>query len=238
MDARIVGVSNAAQGLGGEGAGKIGEADQVAGVEGGQRAYGCHGLRTVYEGEAFLRGKDHGLEARGREGLGAAHPAAAVESFAHAAEDESQVGQGREVARGAQRALFGYHRHDAGVQHRDEGGHGRWPDPRAAHREGVRPEEGHGANDLFGEWIAYAAGVAHDEVALQCGVIVLRDHHVAELAEARRDAVAHEAIVDAGVHDRSRLCHAFQGVAGDGDLGTASGDPDHVIQGERTAVYR
>jgi len=102
VDAGVVGVDDAAEGLGGEGRGQVGQADEALRVVGREGADGGHHLGAVDEGEAFLRGELYGLEARGPEGLGSRHPDALVVCLAHAAEDEGHVREGREVAGGAE----------------------------------------------------------------------------------------------------------------------------------------
>ena len=78
-----------------------------------------------------------------------------------------EVRKGGEIALGAQRPFFGYHRHDAGIEEIDEGFEGFHANARIADREGVGAEEGHGAHDLLGQGLADTAGVADDEIVLK-----------------------------------------------------------------------
>ncbi len=172
VDARVEGVGDALEGLEAEGGRHLGGVDEGEGVGGREGPDGGHGLRAVDEGEPLLGREGHGLEAGRGEGLAPRHPAAAEGGFSRAHEDQGEVGERGQVARGAEGALLRHDRDDARVEHGHEGLDRGGPDPRTPDGEGVGAQEDHRAHDLLGEGIADSAGMAHDELALELAVVL------------------------------------------------------------------
>jgi hypothetical protein len=82
-----------------------GGVEQAARVADGQRAGGGHEMRAVDEREALLRLEHDGLQARAPQRRAAVEAVAGQLRLALADEHERDVGERREVARGADRAF-------------------------------------------------------------------------------------------------------------------------------------
>ena len=120
VDARVERDVGALEGVEGERADDVGRADEAAGLGHREAADRGHELRAVDEGEALLGLQHERREAGRAQRLGGGQAPAADDALALADEREREVGEGREVAARADRALRGHDRVDAAVEHLDE----------------------------------------------------------------------------------------------------------------------
>ena len=168
----------------------VGLAAEAAGLEEAPDGVAAHELGAVEEGEAFLALQLDGLPAFGGVDFLDVAAAAFPVDVAHAEDGgEHEVGQGAEVAAGAEGALLVDHGQDVLVVAVDEALHGLQLGAAVAEAEVLGLEQQHEAHHLGGHLVADAAGVAHDEVLLQLAELLLADADVAEGAEAGGDAV-------------------------------------------------
>ena len=79
----------------------------------------------------------------------------------------AQCASGREVAAGAERAVLGDDRGDAGVQQPQDGLGDLRPGPRVPHRERPGPQQHHRPHDLPLDRLSHPGGVRADQRALQ-----------------------------------------------------------------------
>ena len=107
MDALVESCRCSEQGFERHGSGEIGELGHAEGARRAQAAHGCgHGLGAIEQRESFLGFEVNGAMPASRR---AQRPdaLALVEDFAFADQGEGEVGERREVAAGADRALDG-----------------------------------------------------------------------------------------------------------------------------------
>jgi|GEM_PF-3199454 hypothetical protein len=146
-------------------------------------------LRAVDEGDPFLRLEDDGGEAGPRQRLGGGQTLAGVEGLALAHHRRRHVRERREVAGGADRALFRDDGNDALLQHRlDQADDLHTCTGRAA-AERQELQDHDEADDANVEWRADAARMRQDQIALQRLDVVRRYAHARKLAEAGIDPV-------------------------------------------------
>ena len=152
----------------------------------------------------------------------ALHPALAEQ-------DQRAVGERREVARGAQRAVFGHPGCDVVVEQVHQTlRHGR-AHPGVAQRERRHPQQHHGAYHLAGHRRAHAGGVRPDQSVLQVGPALRRDRRARQGPESGGDAVDRPAVTLDRVHDGSRGLHGGDRGGGDVDAGATAGHGEHVV---------
>ena len=152
-------------------------------------AVGAHELRAVEQRQTLLRLEFKGFPAQFAEqvGCGAHYPADL--DLAQSQQRQAHVGQRRQVSRCAERSLLVDDRQDVAVEELDEPLDGPKLYARVTVGERLDLEQQDEPHDLRRHALAGAAGVRHDEVALQPGEFVAADRDVAQRAEARRDAV-------------------------------------------------
>ena len=109
--------------------------------------------------------------------------------MAEADERQTEVSQRHEVARGAHATLLIDNGAHAVVEELDETLHGVELDAAVAVGERLDLEEDHQTDHIRRHAVALATGVAHHEVDLQLGQLVLVDAHLAEGAETCRHTV-------------------------------------------------
>jgi hypothetical protein len=160
---------------------------RLEGEEGVQRERG-RDLRAVDQRQAFLgRQRERRDAGRAQRRVGR-HALAVLPELALADQRQRQVGERRQVARGADRALRRDPRHEAGVEHRQQRvdhllAHARAPRarlPALSASISARPARQRRAD---------ADAVRADQVELQPVELVGRDARAGELAEAGVDAV-------------------------------------------------
>ena len=133
----------------------------------GQHAHGQHLRGTVVQRQAFLVGQRHRRQAGPAQCLGAGQALAGEERLATAEQDDGQVRQWRQIARGTDRTQRRHHRHHAGVEHRGERLQGFNADARMALEQGVDADAQHRPHHLGGHRLAHAHRVGDDQVVLQ-----------------------------------------------------------------------
>jgi hypothetical protein len=236
MDALVEGGGRATEGVEGEGAGGVGGIEEVFGIEEGETASGEHGLGAVDEGDAFLGLEGEGCDAGGGEGIGTGEALALVEGGAFSNEDESDMGEGGEVAAGADAAAGRSDGGDAMVEEGEEAFGDLGADAGEAPGEDVGADEHDGADDGFGEGVADAAGVGAEDVVLKGFEAGGIDADIGELAEAGVDAVDGAVLEGEGLDDGAGLAHALEGVGGELDLFAGTGHGVDLFEAEALPV--
>lgn len=236
VDAIVEGGGGTAEGVEGEGAGGVGGFEEVFGIEEGETAGGEHGLGAVDERDAFLGLEGEGFDAGFGEGFGPGEAAAEIEGGAFADEDESDVGEGGEVAAGADAASGGGDGGDAFVQESEEAFGDLGADAGEAPGEDVGADEHDGADDGFGEGVADATGVGAEDVVLKGFEAAGVDADIGELAEAGVDAIDGAVLEGEGFDDGAGLAHALEGVVGELDLFAGAGHGADLFEAEALPV--
>ena len=186
-----------------------------------------HELGAVDEGEAFLGLEHDGREAARPERVRArARRRPRGRAVAFADERQRQVGEGRQVAAGADAALRGDDGVDARVQHLDQELERLRAHAAEALGQHVRAQQHEGARLGLVERLAHARGVAAHQVQLELARAGSRGiTHVGEVAEAGVDAVDDGAPRDRVVHDAARPRHRLARAAGASADGPARRGP-------------
>ena len=153
-----------------------------------QRQRGA-GLRAVDQRQPFLGPQHQRGDAGGGQRLGSRLALAIHPHLAFAEQGQRHVGQRRQIARGAHRALAGHVRAQAGVVHRHQGVDHHRAHTRIATRQAGRLQRQHQADDRRGQRRPHAHAVRADQVELQRGQVNCADAGGGQLAEARVDAV-------------------------------------------------
>ena len=148
-----------------------------------------HVLRAVEQRQTLFRCELDRLPVELLQHLLAANHLAVYLHFAETDERKRKVSQRNEVARCAERALHVYHRIYVVVEEVDESVHGDELAAREAVAERLYLQEQHNLHDVVRHTVARAASMRHHKVYLQLRQVVGADAHVAERAEARRNAV-------------------------------------------------
>ena len=121
---------------------------QPIGIGQGQGPDRRHHLGAVEERQALLRLERERLEAGLAQGEQGRHALAVELDLAPPDQGQGQVGERRQVARRAERALLGHDRMDPGRQHLEQALDHDRPAAAVAQGQGVRPEEEHRPDDL------------------------------------------------------------------------------------------
>ncbi len=129
------------------------------------------------------------LEPDGGERLGRRHDPIVEHGLADADHRGGHVGERREVARGADRALRRNDRRHAAIEHRRDAVDRLRPHAGGALGEAAELQRHHQPRDGDGRRLAHACRVRQHDVALKLREIGLIDPHAGELAEAGVDSV-------------------------------------------------
>ena len=168
----------------------VGLTAETLGFENAPDSVATHELGAVEKGEAFLALEFGGLPAELVVDFFDVAAATFPIDVAEAKDSrEHEVGQGAEVAAGTEAALLIDNGEDIVVVAVDETLYGLELCSAIAEAEVLCFEKEHETNDLSGDFVANAAGVAHDEVFLQLAELFLADGDVAEGAEAGGDTI-------------------------------------------------
>ena len=146
------------------------------------------------------------------------------------------MGQGSQVAGGAQGALLGDPGVDALVEHLDHHFHQDGAHAGHAAAQGVGTEEEHTAGDLLRVGVAGGGAVAEDQVGGQLVAHLLGDGHLLEVAEAGGDAVGHAALLGDLLGQGAGLLHGLQSGIGQLHGGVVPGNGDEALQSQAVAV--
>ena len=193
----------------------------------------AHQLGPVEEREALLRLEDERLQALLPEGQERRHDVAAELHLAAPDQRQREVGQRRQVARGARRspgpARRGGCRAPGSASRRSTSSRAA---ARVAEGQGVRPQEEHRPDDVARERRPDADRVAREQVLLEAAGVGRRDEGRGEVAEAGRDPVDDLAGRDEALDDGAGLCHPLAGVDVEDGPGAAAGDRLDVGDGQ------
>ena len=179
----------------------------------GERVRGRE-LRAVEKREPLLRSELAGAKARafergrGRQDLGA------ESRLADADHRRSHMGERREVARGADRALRRHDGRDAALEHRLEQRERRRAHARGALGERIELQRHHEPRRGDGRGLADAGGVREHDVALELGEVRVGDADAGELAEAGVHPIDRLAARDDALRRRRRPLRRARALAG------------------------
>ena len=196
-------------------------------------ASGCHRrheLRSVDEGQPFLRRERDGREPRRRECLGPAHQPAVDHGLSLADERQREVCQGREVAARPDRAPRRDARDDSGLEHVHEQRDRLHACARVPLGERVRPEQHRGPNHVVRVGLADAAGMAPEQPELELGGLLGRDRLGDEPPEPGVDAV--RVVADLRLEEGARGGRAVATLCAEDDGAALDGDVPHVVDRE------
>ena len=182
---RFVGLHVGQQGLQRHGRGDLGLLQPAVHVVQVDGAHGRQQVRAVDGGQAVAGLQAGHGNAGPVQGLGAGQQLALVVGLAFAHHQQGDLGHGGQVAAGADRPLLADEGRDALVEHLHQGLGDLRPAARMA--VGVHVDaSGHGAaHVLDGRRVADAGGVVVDQVFLELAHLVVVQHDLAELADAR-----------------------------------------------------
>ena len=181
----IEGVDAAVKGVEAYGEDHVGLLAEALCLEDAPYGVGAHELGAVEEGEAFLALEFDGLPSHFIVNFLDVHALAFVVNVAHAEDGgEHKVGERAEVAAGAEGTLLVNDWEDVVVVAINETLCGLELYAAIAEAEVLDLEQEHELYDFLWNFVADAAGVAHDEVLLELAELVFADGDVAEGAEA------------------------------------------------------
>jgi len=228
VDTRIEGAVGTAQGFdghGGYGGGGLKERPRLDQSEG---CDGTHDRRAVDQGEPLLRGETDGMQSGTTQCLAAGHSPVMVQGFPFTEQDETQVGQRREVAAGAEGPLFGNDGDHIGGEQVEQGIDEVGTDPRHAAGERVRSQQDGGADERRCQRRTDADGVGSYQIDLQALQVGARDTDAGEITEAGIDAVQRfvarqQSFDDPSVDQASTACCGGE-ADGNGRLGGHASD--------------
>ncbi|CAL9309696.1 hypothetical protein SUDANB135_04538 [Streptomyces sp. SudanB135_2055] len=192
----------AEQGLHGQRGGDVGALVQGVQVGEGHDQHAQHAVGAVEEREPLLLAQlDRGDPVLGQQLTGRAHDTVGALRVPLAHERERAVGQGRQVAGAAQRAVLVHDRGDPGVEHVGHGPRDLGADAGVPGADGLQPEEHQRADHLALDPRAHPGGVRADDVALELRPQVGADVPGRQGAEAGADAVHGVRLGGQRVHD-------------------------------------
>ena len=190
VEALVEGFDAAVEGVEAEREEHVGLTAETLGFKDAPYSVAAHELGAVEEGEALFALQLDGLPAEsGVDLLDVAATAFPIDVAKAEDGREHEVGQGAEVAAGTEAALLVDNGKDVVVVAVDETLDGLELGTAVAKAEILGFEQEHEADNFGGDFVAYAASVAHDEVLLQLAELLFADGDVAEGAEAGGDTV-------------------------------------------------
>ena len=202
VDARIERRIRATGGVGGERAGDEARLQQPLGLEESGQGIGGGELGAVEERQPLL-GAEHDRRETGLgQRLGGRHALAPIENLADADHRRRHMGERREVARSADRALARHHRHQVLRQHGLQQGDGRGRDAGGALRQAGELQHHHQPGDGGRHRLADAGSMGEHDIALQPFQIGVIDADAGQPPEAGIDAVNRLALGEDGLHRR------------------------------------
>ncbi len=210
VDARIEGCVGAFGGFGGEHAGDQRGAEQGGGREQRGQRIGGGELRAVEERQAFLGTERQRREATLLQRLRGRLPALRRHHVAGADHGRSHVGERRQIAGGAHRALAGHDRDQTLGQHRFQQRDGCGLHAGSALREARDLEGHHEANDFQRRGLAHARGVREHDIGLQPRQVGGVDADAGKLSEAGVDAVHRLTVGNDGLNHAGARLHRRQ----------------------------
>ncbi len=203
------------------------------GAEQPQRRHRGHELGAVHERQALLGEEPDRREPDAAERVRAGEQLALDPGLALADERKRQVGERRQVARGADRAAARHVRQHAAQDALDQQAGDLRPRARVALRQRVRAEQHRRAHHLGRVGLSDAAGMAAEQAHLQLFRQLLRDGLRDEAAEPRVDAVGVLGRpVRRALDELTRRRHPRPRGVGELDRPALDGDRPDVLDGE------
>ena len=238
LDLRHEADARALQRLDGERARDVRGLGDPAGADEPERADGAHELGPVDEREPLLRLQADRLEAGARERVRPWEELAleACRPLAH--ERKREMGERREIPRGADRAAARHDGQHSLVQAVEQELDGLDARSREAFRERVRAKHHRGADDLVRIRLPHPARVAAQEAELELLGELRRDRLRDEAAEAGVDAVGVLArgLRGGAVDELAGRGHLRAPVVGEGRRGSLDRDRPDVVDREIVSV--
>ena len=149
-------------------------------------------------------------------------------------EGQGAVGERRQVARAAQRAVLVHHRRDAGVEHaRRTSASVSVADAGAPGRQGGDAQQHERTDDLALHLGARAGRVGANQRALQLRPQLDGDVARRQRPEAGGDAIVRLGVVGERLDDGPRPAHLGERLVADGHGGVVAGDRDDVVERHR-----
>ena len=195
-------------------------------------------LRAVEERQALLGGEVHRRQAGGLEALQRGDRAAAPAHLADAQQHGRHMGQRRQVAGGADRALGRDAGMDAGIDQLHQRLQHAPPHAGVAEREAVDLEDHDQAHEPVIEQRPGAGGMRQHEAALQLGHLIVGDARARQRAEAGVDAVDGAALADHRLHGVGARFHRRPAAAIEPDRPVALVERAQVGEGELAGTKR
>jgi hypothetical protein len=224
-------------GFQGERRGNVEGVEQVGHVGEHQRAVAHRHPVGAYQGEALFRFQAHGLQPGGPQGVGAREPASLEVGLPATDQDLPDLRHLGQVGL-PDRTAGADHGMDPGVQGVEKGLDELGPHPHAALGHAVRPRGHHRAHHAGAQLVALVGGVAGNQAHGEL-LQVLEGYAVAgKRAHPRVHTVDQVTALEDPVHHVPRPPHVVEGLAGDPHAGTATGDADHLLDGEVVAGER
>ena len=180
-----------AHGTDGDGAGV-----EILGMEQPFQREGGARLGAIEQGQPLFGCQGDGLQARNLERSGGVDQLALVAGLAFTYQQAAHMGQGRQIAGGANGALLRHHRIDFGVDEAHQGFKYRQPNAGEATGERVDLEHHHQPHGGVIHVLADAGGMGEHDGALQLVQLLHRDPGVGQQAKAGVDAVDHAVLLD------------------------------------------
>ena len=196
MDAGIERTATAQGGLHAHGTYGDGAGEQIFGVEQAFQRERRAGLGAVEQRQPLFGCQGDGLQARNLERSGGVDQLALVAGLALPDQQAAHVGQGGQVARGADGALLRHHRIDFGVDEGHQGLEHRQADAGEAPRQRVDLEHHHQPHGGVIHVLANPCCMGEHYGALQFIQLFHRDAGVGQQAKAGVDAIHHAVLLD------------------------------------------
>ena len=174
-----------------------------------------HRLGAVVQREALLRRELNDRNAGSLHRLFAGEQLSLIVSLAESQHDENHVRERRQIAGSAERTLLRDKGRHALVEHRNHGLKGLEAYAGVALREVIDAKQQHAARHILREGISRADRVRDDQVLLQFLALIGADDDIAELSEARRNAVDHLLLCDQIVHNLPGCQHSLPTLCGE-----------------------
>ena len=218
MDPGVQGVLHTPVGFEAHGSGDVRRLHEADGVVDRQSAHGGHGLGAVDESQALLGHQLHSGNPGPFHGYVPGQDLSFILRLAQAQHGQHHVGQGGQVAAGAQGALLGNDRRNAPVQHGHQGLHQLQTGAGKALGQVVDPQEHDGVGD--------------NQVSLELPALVLGDGHIAEFPKTGGNPIHHGSLVHQHIHHLAGLQNALLGLRGKGHRGVVPANCRQLLQGQ------
>ena len=219
--------------------GDVGGAQQRPQVGDREHQHAEHAVGAVDQGQPFLGPKLHGRQPCGRESVRGRHQCSVrVADVALPHQCQGAVGQGRQVAGAAERAVLPHHGRDARRQQRGEQLRRLPSYAGVAGGEGREPQQHEAAHDLALDLGAGPRGVRADQRALELLTELAWDVAGGEGAEPGRDPVRRRGRGRELLHHRPGPVDRVQRLVRQLHGGPCTRHRDHVVDGHRADAHQ